>query len=126
VRLQSLVEIVRANTCDDNRHKQKQNRKHGETGQTLSGGLVVFKTRCIGRIHAHELEKEVPERDKVHDDDDNHASNGFSADPEGGEEQKDERDDKGCSRETQFDVGCVFDDDKELDGKSEEEEEVEL
>ena len=80
----------------------------------------------VGGVHAYELEEEVRQGNEIDNDDDNHASDGFTTDPECGQEKKNEGDDEGGSGETELDLASVLHDNEELDGKGEEEEEIEL
>lgn len=115
-----------AYTCNDNRNQQQKNCEHRETCQTLPRRSIVLQSCSVGGVHTDELEEEVGERDEVHDNNDNHSRNGFAADPESRKEKEHKCYDQSGGSETEFDSGCVFDDNEELYREGKEEEEVEL
>jgi hypothetical protein len=126
VGLEALAEVVCAHACNDNGEDEEENGEHGEGGQGLARWLVVVLAVQVGNVHADELEQEVRHGDEVHNDDRNHARDGFATDPPRSEEEKKEGDDQGDSGQGEFNGLGVFDDNQKLDGEGEEEEEVEL
>jgi len=126
VRLEPLVEVVRAHARDDNGEHEENNGERGKSGERLLGWLVFLLAVEAGNVHADELEEEVAQGDEVDDDDGDHAGDGFAADPPGGEEEQEEGDDEGDGGEGRLNCARVLDDDEELYGEGEEEEEVEL
>ena len=124
--LQTLVEVVRADTRNNDGEEEQEDRENGECSQRLAGWLVVLLAVCIGDPHSDELEQEVAQGNEVDDDNADHTSNGLAADPPRGKEQKKESDNEGGSGEDQFNGLCVFDDDQKLDGEGQKEEEVKL
>ena len=124
--LEALVEVVGAYACRADGDEKEQDGQNGKRGQRLAGGFVVLLADAIGDVHADELEEEVGQGDKVDEDDDNHAGDGFAADPEGGREEKEKGDDEGDAGEGELESFGVVDDDEELNGEGEEEEEVEF
>jgi hypothetical protein len=126
VRLQPLVEVVRADARNDNRKEEQQDRQNRKSCQRLAGRLVVLLALEVRHVHADELEQKVRQSYKVHKDAANHACNGLATHPEGGSEEQEEGDDERSRSEGDLDGGRLFDDDKELNRKGEEEEEIEL
>lgn len=126
MRLETLVEIVRAHTGCDDRDQQQEDGQESKSSQRLAGWLVVLLACNIGHVHSNELEQEITERNEVDEDDGDHARNGFAAHPPGSGEQKEESDNEGSTGEGEFERLCVLNDDQELHSKGQEEEEIKL
>ena len=85
--------------------------------------VVFFEARLID---ADKLEEEVGQATKVEEDGKDHAQLDFAAGEEGGQQEDGNGDGNGRRRQAEFGVFDIGDDDEELDGKSEEEEEIKL
>ena len=101
--LQTLVEVVRADTRNNDGEEEQEDRENGECSQRLASWLVVLLAQAVCNVHADELEQKVCKRDKVNDDADDHTNNGLAAHPEGGSEEQEEGDNQCRSREDDFD-----------------------
>jgi hypothetical protein len=67
VRLEALVEVVRApDRVDDGGH-QHGHGDDGEDGERAARRQVVLHPRCVGAVHAEEFEEEVGEGTEVED-----------------------------------------------------------
>lgn len=115
------AEAGHSNGCE-----QQQNSENSETRQTLPRRFVVLLPVEVGDIHPDKFEEEIGECDEIHQDDDNHARNRLASDPPRSGEEETEGDEERSCREPCFDLGSVVDRDKELNGESEEEKEIEL
>lgn len=74
-------------TCRRDGDDQQQDCEDSKARQRLPCRSVVLQTVSAGSVHANEFEEEVAQCDEVHDDDDDHARDGFATDPPGGEEE---------------------------------------
>lgn len=126
MRLETLVEVVRADACNDNGEQKQEDGKNSKGSQRLASGLVVLLAVGIGHVHSDELEQEVGQSDKIDEDDDNHSSDRLATNPPSGQEEEEKGDDQGSGGKGELNRLCVLDDDKELDREGEEEEEIEL
>jgi len=126
VGLESLVEVVRADACDNNGKNEQKNGEHSKGGQRLARRLVVLLAVQVGNVHADELEQEVGHGNEVDDNNGNHAGNRLATDPPGGEEEEEKGDDQGDGGQSELDRLCVLDDDEKLYCKRKEKEEVKL
>jgi hypothetical protein len=114
VRLEALVEVVRAHACNNDSEDEQENGEYSKSGQRLSCRLVVLLAIQVCNVHADKLEQEVAHGDEVDDDNGNHAGNGLAADPPGGEEEEEEGDDQGDSGKGELNGLCTLDDNEEL------------
>lgn len=65
VRLQTLVEVVRAPAGDDDCDDEEHDCNDGEDSQGFASGGVLGLALGLGGVHAHELEDEVGEGDEI-------------------------------------------------------------
>ena len=65
MRLQSLVEVVRAPAGNDDRDDEENDRDDREDGERLASGRVFESAFFFGGVHADEFEDEVGEGHEV-------------------------------------------------------------
>lgn len=148
MRFQTLAEIGGAHACVDDGQDNEDDGEDGKGGERSANGIEDFAV-LTGLVHADELEEEVAEAGEVEDlwricvsvvttgwwwwggkvgpyDDGEHARGIFSASEETGHEEDYNGHWDRCNGEVELNVGRVNYHDDELNGKAQEEEEIEL
>jgi hypothetical protein len=124
VLLQALVEVGHAHRGIDNGSDDQEDRDDRETGEGLPHGRVVgFVARLV---HPDELEDEIGQATNVADNRRNHTDGILATGPESSHEQNQDRDGDCGDSDPFLSVPDLGNDDKELHGKAEEKEEIEL
>jgi hypothetical protein len=122
--LEAGAKVHHADDSIGNGKDDEQDRDHGEGSQGLADCGVLLLG--LGLVDSNELEEEPRQAAEVEDDGADHAGLVLVAGEVGGRQQDDDSDGNSGDCQVELDVGLSGDYDQKLDGKAQEEEEIEL
>ncbi len=121
---QTLAEIEHTDQGIEDGQYDKEDREDGKGRKRLSDRHVILRMERV--VDSGQLEDEVRQSSEVKKHDDNHARLDLAPGEEGSEEKDSNGYRDSGSGQTDFDCTLPGDDDEELDGETDEEEEIEL